>query len=90
MSPTVIVSRFVGFGKRQPVDEVAHGILLPVDEVVGRLDPQRIGLDRRARVGRRTQPHDVREYPDRPVKGVAGAMLQRNFDGHNRHLITRT
>ena len=32
----------------QSADEVADRVLLPVDEVVGRLDPQRVGLDRRA------------------------------------------
>ena len=47
MSPTVMVSWRVGFGKGQPADEVAHRVLLPVDEVVGRLDPQGVGLDRR-------------------------------------------
>ena len=84
MSPTVMVSSAGRIREDQPADEVAERVLLPVDEVVGRLDPQRVGLDRRPRVRRRAQPHDVRENLDRPVKGVAGAVLQRNFDGHNR------
>ena len=73
-----------GLRKHQPGQEVAHRVLLPVDEVVGRLDPQRVGLDGGAGVRRRAQPHDVRIYLDQLVKGVAGAVLQRNFDAHNR------
>jgi hypothetical protein len=70
--------------KYKPGKEVAHRVLLPVDEVVGRLDAQRVGLDGRAGVGRRTQPHNVRVDLNQPVKGVAGAVLQRNFDAHTR------
>ncbi len=73
-----------GIRKHQPRKEVAHRVLLPVDEVRVRLDAQRVGLDGRAAVGRRAQPHDVRIHPDQPIKGVAGAVLQRNFDAHNR------
>ncbi|GLD03046.1 hypothetical protein Mkiyose1088_49120 [Mycobacterium kiyosense] len=73
-----------GFREDQPRQEVAQRVLLPVDEVLGRFDPQRIRLDRGARMRRRTQPHDVRIHLDQLVKGVTGAVLQCNFDAHNR------
>ena len=83
MSPTVMLSRRIGFGKTSRARKFPS-VLLPVDEVVGRVDPQRVGLDGRARVGRRAQPHDVRIHLNQPVKGVAGAVLQRDLDTHNR------
>ncbi len=73
-----------GIRKHQAGKEIPHGVLLPVDEVLGRLDAQRIGLDGSAAVGRRAQSHHVRIHRDQPVKGVAGAVLQRHFDAHNR------
>ncbi len=73
-----------GIREDQPGKEIADRVLLPVDEVIVGFDAQRVGLDGCSGVGRRAQPHDVRKHPDRPVKGVAGAVLQRNFDAHNR------
>ena len=71
-----------GVREHQTRKEIAHRVLLPVDEVLFGLDAQRVGVQRRAAMGRRAQPHDVRIHPDRPVKGVAGAVLQRDFDAH--------
>ena len=71
-------------GKDQAGQEVAERVLLPVDEVVGRFDLQRVGLDRGARVRRRTQPDDVRMDLYQSVERVAGAMLQRHLDTHRR------
>ncbi len=73
-----------GIRKHQARKEIAHRVLLPVDEVLVRLDAQRVGIERRAAMRRRTQPHDMRVHPDRPVKGVAGAVLQRDFDAHDK------
>ena len=70
--------------KNEPGKEIAEGILLPVDEVVGGLDGQRVSLDRRARVWRRAQPDDVRMHLHQPIERVAGAMLQRHFDAHRK------
>ena len=67
----------------QPGHEVAEGVLLPVDEVIGRFDLQRVSLDRCARVRRRTQPDDVRIDLYESVECVAGAVLQRHLDTHN-------
>ena len=81
--------QLAGAGRKdQPGQEVAERVLLPVDEVVGRFDLQRVRLDRRAGVRRRPQPDDVRVHLHQTVEGVAGAMLQRHFDSHRRDPIT--
>ena len=57
-------------------------ILLPVDEVRGGLDAHRVAQDARARMRRRTQPHDLRAELDRPVVAVVRDVIQRDVDGH--------
>ncbi len=73
-----------GVGKDQAGQKVSEGILLPVDEVVGRLDLQRVSLDGGAGVRSRAQPHHVRMYLDESVEGVAGAVLDPDSDSHSR------
>ena len=68
--------------EHQAGQEIAERVLLPVDEVIGRLDLQRIGLDRGARVRRGAQPNDVGIHLHQPIERVAGAMLQRHLDAH--------
>ena len=63
---------------------VAEGILLPVDEVVGRRDRQRVGLDGGPGVRRWTQPDDVRPDRDRPVEPVGRAVLERDLHRYCR------
>ena len=72
-----------GVGENQPGHEVAERVLLPVDEVIGRFDIHRIGLDRSAAVRSRPQPHHMRMNLHQPIERVAGAMLQRHFDAHS-------
>ena len=48
------------FGENEAGEVVALRILLPVDEVTGGLDVQRVGEDRRAAVGRGAQANDLR------------------------------
>ena len=48
------------FRKRDPGEEVALRILLPVDEVLRRLEAERVAGHRRTAVRRRAQPDDVR------------------------------
>ena len=84
ISPTVMVRLRGPVREHQPGQEVAERVLLPVDEVVGGFDLQRVGLDRGARVRRRAQPDDVRMHLHQPVERVAGAMLQRHLDTHQR------
>ncbi len=71
-----------GLGEDQAGHEVAEGILLPVDEVVGRFDIHRVGLDGSATVRRGAQPHYVWVNLHEPVEGVAGPMFQRHFNSH--------
>ena len=61
---------------------VAVGVLLPIDEVLGGLDSQRITQDRRAAMGRGAQPHFMRGYAHRTVELVAGLVMERNAYGH--------
>ena len=69
-------------GEDQAGQPVAEGVLLPVHEVVGRLHVQAVGLDRRAAVRRRPQPHHVRCHRHRLGEVVGGAVLQRDLDRH--------
>jgi len=69
-------------GKDQPREVVAERVLLPVDEVLFRLDLEAVGLDRRAAVGGGLQPHDVRAQGNRTVEAVIGGMAQGDVDGH--------
>ena len=59
-------------------------VLLPVDEMRGRRDLQRIGEDRRARVRRRAQADDLRRERDRAVVAVMGDVVESDLDGHSR------
>jgi hypothetical protein len=69
-------------GKHEPRQVVGERILLPVDEVVVRLDPQRIRQDRRSRVRRRPQSHDLRRQADAPVVAVVGDVVECDVDRH--------
>ena len=70
-------------GENQAGQEVAEGVLLPVDEVIGRFDVHRVGLDRSAAVWGRPQPHHMRMHLHQPIERVASAMLQRHLDAHS-------
>ena len=53
-----------------PGEVVAERILLPVEEMPGRVDAQRVAQDRRAAVRRRPQPDDLRPQRRRAVVAV--------------------
>jgi hypothetical protein len=53
--------------KHEPRQPIALRILLPVDEVVGRRDLERVAQDRRAGVRRRPQANGLRTEVDRTV-----------------------
>src|SRR5262249_15329221 len=59
-----------GLGKDEPGQVVAVRILLPVEEMLARLDLQRIADDRRATMRRGPQPHDLRQQRHRAVVEV--------------------
>ena len=61
---------------------VSLRILLPVDEVLGRRDLQRIGKDARAAMGRGPQADDL--WPERhePVVAIVRDVIERDMNGH--------
>jgi hypothetical protein len=71
-----------GFGEHQPGLVVGERVLLPVDEVVGRLDPQRIGDDLAAAMRRGPQSHHLGPQVHRPVVFVVGDVVEGGMDGH--------
>ena len=70
-------------GKDQPGQVVSLRILLPVDEMLGRRDLQRIGQDGRPAMGCRTQTDDLRPQFDGSVVPVGRPMMQRDLDAHD-------
>ena len=69
-----------GLWEHQPRQPVAVGVLLPVDEVLGRDDLQGIAGDHRRAVGRRAQAHHVGPELHRPVVAVPGDVVQGGDD----------
>ena len=63
-------------------EPVAVRVLLPVDEVAGRADLQRIARDLGAAVGRRPQADHLRAQRDGPVVAIIGDVIDR---GAHRH-----
>ena len=68
--------------KDQSCQIVAEGVLLPVDEVVLRLDAQGVGQDRRAGMGRRAQPDHMGRQVHRTVEAVLGLVVDSDLDRH--------
>ena len=66
----------------QAREVVALRILLPVDEVLRRLDLERIGQDRRAAVRRRAQSHDLRTQRNQPVVRVGRPVVKGDVYAH--------
>ena len=71
-------------GDDDPREVVAERILLPVHEVVGRLDPHRVAVDRRPVVGRRPQAHRLRPEGHPAGVAVVRRMSERDPDRHRR------
>ena len=67
-------------GKDQPRQMIRERILLPVDEVRGRLDLERVRQDAGAAVGRGPQAHDLGRQGHAAVVLVACDMLERDMD----------
>ena len=72
-----------GFGEDQARQIVSLWILLPVDEVVCRVDLQGLGENRGAAVRRGTEPDYLGAEVDPAVISIAGFMIQRNVNRHN-------
>ena len=78
------------FRKRQAGEEVTLRILLPVDEVVRWLDPQRVAADGRATVRRRPQPYDLGRQGHGPVVPVDRLVVQGDANAHGLYRATET
>jgi hypothetical protein len=72
--------------EHQPRLPVAEGILLPVGEALLGADFEAVAQHRRARMGRRAQPHHLRMQLDAAVVVVSGAMGQGDLECHGRGL----
>ncbi len=72
-------------GEREPGHVVALRILLPVDEVLVRLDAQGIGQDRRPAMRRRSQPNELRREPDKPVVPIVGDVREGDVNRHHAY-----
>src|SRR5262245_26646236 len=70
------------FGKHKPRHKVAVRILLPIDEMVSRLDAERVTRHRRSGMRRRTQANDLRRKRDQPVIVIDGLVVKRDADSH--------
>ncbi len=76
--------QFVGLLREDEAGEpVATGILLPVQEVVGRRHRERVGRDLGAGVRGRTQADHLGAQADRPVVAVMRDVVQGGFDRHD-------
>ena len=75
------------FRKDEARQPVAVRILLPVDEMPGRLDFHRIGDDPRLGVGRGPQPDDLRRKRDRAVIVVGRAVVEGGDDRQGRSIL---
>ena len=68
--------------KRQARDIVALRVLLPVHEMVGRLDAQGIRDDGRAAVGCRAQPDELLRHGNRTIVAIVRYMVERDLNRH--------
>jgi hypothetical protein len=60
--------------------EVSVRVLLPVEEVIGRVEGQRVARDRRPAVRGRSEPHELRRERDHPVVPVSGEVREGDAD----------
>ena len=68
--------------EHQPRDPVAVRVLLPVEEVLRRLDLERVALDRRAAMRGGPQPHLVRRQSRPGGRTCSGSVVERDLDRH--------
>ena len=75
------------FGKDETRQPVSVRILLPVHEMLGRRDLERIARDPGAAVGRRPQANDMRTERDGTVVAVTRDVLEADQDRHADGLL---
>jgi hypothetical protein len=66
----------------EPRAIIALRILLPVDEMLGGLHPERITENGGAAMRGRLEPHRLRPQHDRAVVAIGGAMKKGDVEGH--------
>ena len=71
-------------GKNKPGEPVAVRILLPVDEVLFRVDLERVAVDGGTTMGRWPQSDDLRSQRDQAVVLVGCDVVKCDQDGHER------
>ena len=69
--------------ENEPRRVVRLRVLHPVDEMLLRLDAQRVAEDARARMRRGPQAHHLRPERDEPVVLVVRLVVERDVDGHD-------
>jgi hypothetical protein len=69
-------------GEYEPAEVVSLRILLPVDEMLGRSDFERVRKNARAAVGRRTQTDYLRPERDQPVVPIVRDVIECDMNGH--------
>jgi hypothetical protein len=69
-------------GERQPRHVVAVRILLPVQEVLRRIDALRVRQNGSPAMRRRSQPYELRRQYDGPIVAVVSDVTQRDVDAH--------
>ena len=70
------------FGENDAREIIPERVLLPVDEMVRRLDSQRIAEDRRPAMWRRPQPDHLRPHADATVVAIDRLVGQRDVECH--------
>ena len=75
------LSRLLGKDEARRV--IGLRILLPVDEMLCRLDTKRIAQNPRPRMRRGTQSHNLRAEIDQPVILIVRFVMERDVDGHS-------
>ena len=69
-------------GKNDPGLKVAVRVLLPIDEVVGRLDLERVTQDRCPTMRCRPQPHHLRPQRGRSFVAIVSLMIECDANCH--------
>jgi hypothetical protein len=72
-----------GFEEHQPRQIVRLRVLLPIDEMLLRLNPQRVTQNSRTAVRRRSQAKNLWAKVYLSVVAVVGDMVKGNVDGHD-------
>ena len=68
--------------KHQARQPISVRVLVPIDEVLGRRDLERVADDTRAAMGSGAQPDHLRAEPDRPIVLITRKVVETGEDRH--------